>query len=391
MWKPKSMAESLSRFWWVKLPLVSRRLSRGLLVTLLDGIYLIAWPRVAALATPLVVVAGFLLGLHPGPDSTSQSPEAFSQFLAVLILAVVVGALSGQLGTGFLVGYIVGDFFFATTGWDAILEVRVPLLITYALLSLPTIFFPLFTKALVVRLTILPRVGHRLGAWVSVAGGGVVAASLSWVLVYLWTDTASVLLRPVFTWQEASIPAEAILGLQSHSILLATLAAAASAVRIGLQALTTYSPTYSRSLDNAQEQLTSASPLTPLVERVPVPLRVTTKAAILTLLLAGLYSFWLEGVALGVLILLVTGARQGLISVPLGRWPDLVERVPLALRFGVGLLAVFLLALPVSALLVASETFRPLVALTAVSVVVFYLLDPLAPEARTKPEDSEPA
>lgn len=380
------MAVSLSRFWWVRLPLASRRLSRGLLVTLLDGIYLMAWPRVAASATPLVVVAGFLLGLHPGPDSTLQNPEAFSQFLPVLILAVVVGALSGQLGAGFLIGYVVGDFFFATTGWEDVLEVRIPLLITYALLAFPTIFFPLFTKALVVRFTILIRVG----SWASVVGGGVMAAFFSWVLVYLWTDTASVLLRPVFTWQGTSIPPEAILGLQSYSILLATLAAVSSAARIGLQALTAYSPAYSRPLDSVQEQLNSASPLIPLVERIPLPLRVMAKAVAITLVLAGLYSFWLEGVALGVLILLVIAARQGLISVPLGRWPDLVEKMPRVLRLGVGLLVVSLLTLPVSALLETSETFRPLVMFTAVSMVVFYLLDPIAPEARTEPEAKEP-
>lgn len=358
MGKAKSVAESLGRFWWVKAPLASRRLSRGLAATLLDGIYLIAWPPVAALATPLVVAAGFVLGLHPGPDFTSTSPEAFSQFLPVLILAVVFGALSGHLGAGFLTGYVVGDFFLATTGWD-ILGVRLPLLITYALLALPAIFFPLLTKTLVVRLTILPRVGRWVGSWASVVGGGVVAAALSWVLVYVWTDTASVLVRPLFTWQGASIPPEAILGLQSNSILLATLAAAASAVRIGLQAMTTYSPTHSRALDNAQEQLTAASTVTPLVDRVPLLLRVTAKAAAITLVLAGLYSFWLEGVALGILILLVTAARQGLISIPLDRWPNLIEKVPLLVRMGVGLLVVFLAAILVSALLETSETFRP--------------------------------
>ena len=384
------MTVSLSRFWWVRLPLASRRLSRGLLAVLLDGIYLVAWPRVAALATPLVVVAGFLLGLHPGPDSTLQSPEAFSQFLPVLVLAVVVGALSGQLGAGFLTGYVAGDFFFATTGWDEILKIRLPLLITYALLAFPTVFFPLFTKALVVRFTILIRIGRWVGSWASVVGGGVMAAFFSWVLVYLWTDTASVLLRPVFTWQGTSIPPEAILGLQEHSILLATLAAVASAIRIGLQALTTYSPAHSRSLDSVQEQLTSVSPLTPLVERIPLSLRVTAKAAGITLVLAGLYSFWLEGVALGGLILLVIAARQGLISAPLGPWPGPIEKVPRVLRLGMGLLVVFLFALPVSALLETSETFRPLVMLTAVSVVVFYLLDPVAPEAGMEPEEEEP-
>ena len=90
------------------------------------------------------------------------------------------------------------------------------------------------------------------------------------------------------------------------------------------------------------------------------------------------------------MILVVLAARQGLIRVPLGRWPGLIERVPLVLRLGVGLLVVFLLALPVSATLETSTTFRPLVMFTAVSVVVFYLLDPVAPEARTDPKEKEP-
>lgn len=223
------------------------------------------------------------------------------------------------------------------------------------------------------RFTFLPTIGRWVGSWASVVGALVMVSVFSWVLVYLWTQSAAVLLRPLFTWREATIPPEAILGLQERSILLATLAAAASVLRIGLQALTTCSSAYSSYLDGVQEQLASASPVTPLVERVPLPLVVVVKAVGATLILAGLYSFWLEGVMLGVLILFVIAARRGLIPVPLGRWPDLIERVPIVLRLIVGLLVASLLAFPVSALLETSETFRPLAALVAVSLVVFYL------------------
>ena len=92
--------------WWVYLPLGLRRLADGLATTLVDGLYLVAWPLPAFLLPPLVLLLGVLLRhSHPGYVVT------VTESIPMLLLLVVLGTASGHLGLAFLAGYVLGDVF----------------------------------------------------------------------------------------------------------------------------------------------------------------------------------------------------------------------------------------------------------------------------------------
>jgi hypothetical protein len=87
----------------------------------------------------------------------------------------------------------------------------------------------------------------------------------------------------------------------------------------------------------------------------------------------------------------VRAARAGLLPVPLGPWPRWVRRVPAVVRLGVGLIVIHEVAASVlpGRLNAQAESFRPLVVLVGVAVVVFYLLVPRVPAV--PPPEQQPA
>ena len=70
-----------------------------------DGLYLAARPWLGVIAPLSALVLGLSIGwLHPGFH------KGFSESVSVLVTATVVGVLSANLGTMFLLGSALGDF-----------------------------------------------------------------------------------------------------------------------------------------------------------------------------------------------------------------------------------------------------------------------------------------
>src|SRR5438067_412473 len=113
---PSSTAQPFDKFlerWWVAVPGRLRRYSVYLSETWADGIYLTAWPMVAAMA-PLVLL---LFGLLEGASHWSllisfpgEVPITFTQLLLLMVLTAAVSALSANLGLALVLGYALGDF-----------------------------------------------------------------------------------------------------------------------------------------------------------------------------------------------------------------------------------------------------------------------------------------
>jgi len=77
-----------------------------------------------------------------------------------------------------------------------LVRVVVPLLISYALLAILAVALPRASRTLVADLSQV----ERLPAPLAFAVAAVLTAVAAALLVSLWTQTAAVLVRPVFTW-----------------------------------------------------------------------------------------------------------------------------------------------------------------------------------------------
>ena len=381
---------TLDRFlyiWWVRLPLLARRLSANLAVALVDGLYLGTQPLVGRLASPIVLLAGLLIGwLHLG------FYQAFSESMAVLVLATALGVMSGHLGAVFLGGFALGDFFLASNTYTftgagplaQLARVYVPMLLEYGLLALLLINVPIVTKGLLVQLRPSPRLNRQIRFGVAVIGH----ATVTGVLVYFWTQIVPILIRPVYTWQGSSPPVSAMAPLQENGWVLVFIAVAASLGRMVWQGRTASHSESGARMDLLQRHLASATPVTPLTQRLSPWGGVVVQALWAALLLSGMMTSWFDAVLLGGLILLLQAARIGLVPVPLGPWPAIVGRVPLVLRLLVGLVIVFFLSRPVlQDQLGTTESFRPFVILTCAALLVFYLLAPGSPRLRQQQDE----
>jgi hypothetical protein len=372
--------DQLARTWWVRLPLAIRRVSRGIALTLVDGLYLAARPRVGGAAPPVAFLVGLVTGwLRLGFE------QAFSESIIVLVLAVVFGVMSAHLGAMFLVGFALGDFLLAPPSYSMftysplgnLVLIRIPLLIEYGLLALLTVSIPLVTKGLLFQLSLSPRLSRQLRFRVAVVGHAI----LTGVLIYFWTQTVPILIRPVYTWQGSEPTVEAIAPLQQGGWVLVLVAVLVSLSRMVLQGQTVSRPELGARMDAMEQRLASAPPLVPLWQRVPLWGRVAAQALVASLLLSGMMQSWFDALLLGGLLFLIQAARSRLIAVPLGPWPALVERVPLLLRLVGGFALIFALSLLIlrQQVVVASDSFRPIVLLTCVALVVMYLLAPGLP------------
>jgi len=393
---PPGALARLAWVWWVYLVLAVRRLSAGLATTLADGLYLVVWPLAAFLLPPLALLLGLALGAtHPGYGTS------FTESLPLLMLIVVLGTLSGHLGLAFLVGYAAGDFFVfnfdrltdlvdaaqkvpgaadpPAAAWDLAVDLGrlwLPLLIQYSLMALPLTTFPVLTKTLLRALSFLAR----LGPWARFVATAVHAA-LTFALVYFWTQSVPLLIRPLFTWREESIPAAAVSPLQTDGLILAVAGAVASLVRMSVQGLTTYEPRLRAAIDPAMERLGAGAPVTPTTGRLPRIFGVLGRGLAVTLLLGGLYVSWVDWFALFLLVLLIEAARVRLLPIPLGPWPGILQRVPAILRIAGTIAVTALLANALAARVQDAQTFRPLVILTGVALLVSYIFNPVSPSA----------
>ncbi|HEV2705682.1 MAG TPA: hypothetical protein VGV59_07130 [Pyrinomonadaceae bacterium] len=369
----------LANLWWVRLPRALRRVAETPALVLTDGLYITSLPTLAALLPPALFLLGLLCGwLHPG------FRVVFTESLAVLLMATLVGVLSGHLGALFVAGFAVGDYFLFNPAWMfgekvfAAFLYRFALIIEYALLSMLAAQIPLATKALVGHLYFVARLGQT-AMFASAFVGHVV---LTLLLVFLWGQAVPVLIRPVFTWAGGQ-PREADIVILQRFIwpLLAT-AALASVVRMACQVWVASSTAASERLAAIEEELAEGD-REPLTHRLPRIVRALFTAAWGALLLSGLYEFRVEAALVCGVIFVLQLLRLGVVRAPLGAWPRIAERVPLLLRLAFGVLFMFALGAAVLRLFWL-DTFRPTLFLVITGLVVFYLLNPTSPahEAR---------
>jgi hypothetical protein len=377
--------DPLTRFWWVRLPLVGRRLSVGTFLTLSDGWQLLAAPLLAAWIPPVALVAGLLFGATHATFGT-----VFTESAVFLALAVVIGLTSAQLGLWLTLGFAFGDFFIAHPDWSAsgelvfgfgdapildhLYQVRLPLILQYGLLALLTTGIPAAVKSLLGQLGFVGRLPAGLAFAVLAVGHAV----LAWLLVYFWAQAVAVLVVPIYSWGSGFSAADpSTLNLQNNGAQLALLGAIAAVVRFVLQVQALGETATGRRVRAMADEMNASTPVQPLADRIPLLLRIIGRTAWAVLLLSGLFVDAFDAILLGAIIFAFQLVRAGWIRLPFGAWTTTAQRIPLLFRLAFGFAIVWIIALQLQGFLIQNATdFRPLALLTGTSLAVFLVLAP---------------
>jgi hypothetical protein len=365
--------QTLAKIWWAGLPRLFRRAAITPAAALTDGLYITLAPPAAAFLPPSVFGLGLLFGwLHPGFQNV------FSESLPFLIVAVLIGILSANLGAMFLIGFAIGDYFLFYPGWMfekhlfSVILYRFAFVIEYALLATLLVQIPLLTKSLLGQCYKILQLGQAVGVVFAVLGH----ILLSMTLVFLWAQIVPVLIRPVFVWAGHQPSEEVMQHLQQGNVwLLVAAAALASFVRMALQAVLAFSPEKTERLAK-MEEANDLEEIRPLTLRTPRIIRAFFAALWSALLLSGLYSDLGDGILIAAIIFALQLVRLSVLPLPaLATWSRWMDKIPLLARLVFGGAVV----LGVSALILPAfwrESFRPMLFLIIFGLVLFYLLNP---------------
>jgi hypothetical protein len=367
-------------FWWNYLPLKVSQISSILALTLADGIYLIAWKKVATFTPPLVLVLGFLIGWSHFGDG-----DTFTYSILAMGLMLAISSFSAGLGAWLWLGYVLGDFFLfphlKNPNWlnfNTFIYVLLPLLLSYFLLGFLLVSIPLSTKVL--RRLTLPSLEEKLLVitvtqrliMTRIAAG--LQAIIAAVLVYVWTQTVPTLIRPIYTWQGHQPPVKAIAPLQQNGQILVALAAICGIIRIIFEYRALVKPNVKQFLSKFQLEFNQTAASQKLLS---VWIVVPIKAVFSTFIISGILSSWLDTILLFISLLLAMFLRESLIVRLNTGWINWVCKVPLLVRLMAASVSSYLLAgIIIGTMWNSTSTFLPIVISTIVGYVIFSLLMP---------------
>jgi len=331
-----------------------------------DGLYLCAWPSVAAVAPPAAFVIGAFLGGHFFLPS-----DTFTSSVWILLYLVTVSSFSAALGVWTAAGYILMDmiyydhqfFIYTTLGWHypnlQRLVSRVPFLITYFLLF--------------VLLSEIPIIARRLNGVTTSISAISRKALIQGLLIYFWMEAAPILIRPEYVWNNQLPDANAIAPMQEKGWLLAFAALFLSFVRGVIERRQEKCADVVRRRKELEDASEAAGPLKE--HRVPTFWLLLAKTAATVFLLSGMLTEWWE------IPILMAGAaflywKQNQATRPATQ--ALLRRIPFAFRFIGATVIAYALGYGIVAIIGEHDTatFLPIILALTFSLVVFAFLIP---------------
>lgn len=374
---------------WVGIPLALRRFSTGLAVSSVDGLYLAARPLPGLIGPPLMLFAGFIIGaFHPGFE------YVFTEALWVLLFVAAVGAISGALGLYLTAGFVLGDLGVGDhPQWERFGPFDTfngpaqygSMLITYALFAMLAVGVPVAAKTFAAEFRMpaqTPRVLRTLvglGALVIISG----------LLVWVWTQSAPLLVRPVFVWADFRPTVAAMFTTQEQGAGIVAVAVVATIARGALQAALASPIGTGQSADSdrmtyLENRFRTDERVVPLLSRMPLVLRLLVRAAVLTAVLAGLYAAYWQAVLTFVVLAFAQFITSPLLPLNLGTYARLINKVPRIIRLLIVMVPVYLLGALILPMFLRQESFLPFLVLALVAAVLMTLLSPHAREEETR-------
>ncbi len=349
--------------WWLTIPGRLRQYSVYLSETWADGIYLTAWPNVAALAPLVLLCFGVLEGafhwsflINDTIASSGEVPVTFTQLLPLMVLTAAVSALSTNFGLVLVLGYALGDFLIAGFGLtygqghrsagfstldstQSFLYLHLAQLISYVLFLLLVVTPTLSSRYLAPRLKSLTEPTLtlvRTGALMILQGA----------IVYAWTLSAPLLIRIFWAWTNDQPPLSAAYYLQEQGGWIVTAAVVGVAVRGWLSYQAQRNRIVAERIERQASALRAADTRLAFSRRLPPYIRAILAVGVLTLLVSGFISTLLWGIILFLFLSFMLIARTTLLpSLPFWqKWLGLIARIPLVARLAAGAFISFILA-----------------------------------------------
>lgn len=356
-------------FWWLRLPRIAGRVWRPLAALMADGISLTAWPPVAALAPLFALAIGFFMAW---PYLKSGDTFASSMLVMGLMLAVAYVAIA--LSVWVWLGYVVADTFLVAhplphyAWFERLMRVRGSLLVSYLLLAALLIGLPLAAQALSALVVSGLRPGGRPRKIIVI----ILQPLLQGAMVYSWAQAAPILIAPVFTWRNLTVPAAITAPLHDRGWVLAILAVIICAGRSFTASWAGAQPEVKERIAGLKQTL-AALPRRP--SQRPTWAAAITRAGLITLTLSGLFAGWLDAVICCVFLTLLGIAQSDWIN-QLRSWTRMVSYIPVIVRLLLGLAIGTVLG---RLILVHSQpqvSYRPLLFCLAVTMTAVALLLP---------------
>jgi hypothetical protein len=364
--KPSGLQNQILRLCSVQLSRGVRLVAPRLADALADGIWLAAWPFGGWIVLGALAI-GFLFPLlWPGMHII------YSESLLFLLLVVAAAYLNGCLAVMLLFGYAAGDIVHVALG--NLFSASNPLptlaghLVGYAVLGIAAVVLPGMARSMARQLT--PKTANpQLGTLAEAGLFGLAAG----VLTYAWCQGAVVLLRPIFTWAGGSPIREAIVHVQQEWPWLVAVAVIAALAKPFLEQVAQRSPSGVLISQWKQETRASAGQR----RRIPAPVRLLATSFIATFVLAGTYAGWLDALLVFGTTLGLGAWRSGLIGHFPAAWTQPISRIPVLLRFILGLIVGYILSSVVLAgVWQNTSSLRPVMFGALLTLAVLYVLLP---------------
>jgi hypothetical protein len=344
-----------------------------------EGIYLSAWPRIAAFAPAGALVMGILAGWW-----RFGGEQVFTQSELIIAMALGLGLVAAQLGVVFTLGYALGDLLlwrhpgFPVYDFTDRVHLFGGLLVVYAALAMLAAGVPLAVRALRAGAPLPFERGPDVRVVIDVLLGAVFSAGLIW----LYVQALPMLIRPLFTWQGSVPSVESVSPAQQGTWMFVLVAAMVGGCRV----LAEYGACV---LDpgGIERRAAALDALQPSFwEMLPVALRVPLTSMFATFLLGGLLSTWIEATLLLAGLLAINFARV-LLPPRIPAWPRTMERIPVVFRLPAALGLSYLVASWIVSGRLGGQSFLPLIGgflVGLLSVALWFPSDEAGREARAR-------
>ena len=368
-------------FWSVRLPSLLDRWAPRLADSFADGAWLAGWRYMGFV--PLVWLAvGFLTPwLWPGMKNI------YSESLVFLALVIGVSIVSGPWGPMLLVGYILGDFLATLQyvsanvhswgfpsleiGWVA------GHLLAYLLLALLVIRIPQLARDFAEDgwhpAEPTWRIGMRALRYGAACAG----------LVFLWCQSMTLLIRPVFTWRRDIPTVAAVRQVQVEWPWLVGVALVVAIVRVMGEELLRRRSRFAPLVEEVQwERWESKASREARWQSTPGLVRIVLGAGLITLILAGTYEpyeQWTDAIAVFLVTALLGAWRAGRLGKFPQGWISLMEKIPMWVRLIMATLLGFVVSYAIqSPGWNRDNSFRPVMISALVTLALVQLLFPLS-------------